>query len=325
MGKTSIDQLKEKFKSGAKPSESDFSDLLDSFIHRDEDIASILIRIASISEAEQGTDNIKLMTPLLVKKAIYSLTRLSAITELANEVQAKIDTSINQLLTMDDADSLINTVKDVLDFVQGASEDLNIITELGKKVDKDMISHAIDSDSEVYVASSRAVKDVKKQIDEDINNLEYKHSSNGTIQVGGDLDIYYPVWIKFSEGGFCADLEITKNVHIPVQWDGTCYIKFQANHYFWGNNIAVCRLLTNLNSRNKFLADFRGDVNNLYGIVIWLKGARSYSYKSTIKISAINTYTESTTVGTGIQLDPKTEIDEKVNLNIQRVEDVIIN
>jgi hypothetical protein len=162
MGKTSIDQLKQKFKSGAKPSESDFSDLLDSFIHRDEDIASILIRIASISEAEQGTDNVKLMTPLLVKKAIYSLTRLSAITELANEVQAKIDSSINQLLNMDDADSLINTVKDVLDFVQGASEDLNIITELGKKVDKTMISHAIDSDSEEHVASSMAVNAINK-------------------------------------------------------------------------------------------------------------------------------------------------------------------
>ena len=161
MAKKSIPQLKDKFQKGDKPMQEDFYDLLDSFIHRDEDISKILIKIASISEAENGSDNVKHMTPLLTKKAIYALTRLADIPDLATEVQQKIDASINSLLTLEDADNLINTVKDVLDFVQGAGEDLNIITELGKKVDKTSISHAIDSSSTTNVASSKAVRDAK--------------------------------------------------------------------------------------------------------------------------------------------------------------------
>ena len=161
MPKKSIPQLKDKFQKGDKPMQEDFYDLLDSFIHRDEDISKILIKIASISEAENGSDNVKHMTPLLTKKAIYALTRLADIPDLATEVQQKIDASINSLLTLEDADNVINTVKDVLDFVQGAGEDLNIITEFGKKVDKTSISHAIDNSSTTSVASSKAVNDAK--------------------------------------------------------------------------------------------------------------------------------------------------------------------
>ena len=88
---TSIEILKSYFEAGAKPTEQQFHELIDSFLHRDDDL-NLLAPMAEINEAEQGTATDRYMSPFLVFKAIVALTRLSNIPGLESE--------INSLLTI---------------------------------------------------------------------------------------------------------------------------------------------------------------------------------------------------------------------------------
>lgn len=89
--KRDIDYLKDKFQVGDVPSGQDFSDLMDSFVHKDEDLGSIVVTTASRSQAEAGTDNVSLMTPLRTKQAIAALTRLAVLPNLKADITALIN------------------------------------------------------------------------------------------------------------------------------------------------------------------------------------------------------------------------------------------
>ncbi|MEA5461546.1 hypothetical protein VB796_20940 [Arcicella sp. LKC2W] len=89
--KRDIDYLKDKFQVGDVPSGQDFNDLMDSFVHKDEDLGSIVVTTASRSQAEAGTDNVTLMTPLRTKQAIAALARLSVLPNLKADIVSLIE------------------------------------------------------------------------------------------------------------------------------------------------------------------------------------------------------------------------------------------
>ena len=111
---TSIETLKRYFLNGKKPTEDQFEELIDSFVHRNDDLQSLLGAIAELSEAEEGIITDKYMTPFLTKAAIVALTRLSSIPALRQEVLSEINTAIDNLLKVDDADNIINTLGEVI-------------------------------------------------------------------------------------------------------------------------------------------------------------------------------------------------------------------
>ena len=111
---TSIETLKRYFLNGKKPTEDQFEELIDAFVHRNDDLQSLLGVIAELSEAEEGIITDKYMTPFLTKAAIVALTRLSSIPALRQEVLSEINTAIDNLLKVDDADNIINTLGEVI-------------------------------------------------------------------------------------------------------------------------------------------------------------------------------------------------------------------
>ena len=115
------DIIKSYFVTGAKPTEEQFATLIDSFLHIDE-LSNLNLIKATDAEAQEGISNDRYMTPIMVKTAIGTLVRLANIPELANEVQTKVDAAITNLMRSDDSDNVINTLKEVFDFVKGLSE-----------------------------------------------------------------------------------------------------------------------------------------------------------------------------------------------------------
>ncbi len=62
--------LKTYFETGKKPNQQEFAELIDAFVHVDDNLSNVLGVLASISEAQQGVANDKYMSPLLTKVAI---------------------------------------------------------------------------------------------------------------------------------------------------------------------------------------------------------------------------------------------------------------
>lgn len=132
---TAVATLKSYFENGDVPTEQEFVELIEAFVHKDDDLGALLGQLAEVNEAEQGLVQDKYMTPFLTNIAIKALTRLSSIPELNQEVDTKISDAINNLLTLDDADSVINTIKDVLDAFNGLNEGQTLVDLLQGKED----------------------------------------------------------------------------------------------------------------------------------------------------------------------------------------------
>lgn len=92
-------QLKEAFELRDTPTEKDFEDLFDSFSHKSEDLISggANIEVATQQEAEAGTANDKMMTPLRVKQSIFSWVRLNKLSGLLSDINALINPIISSL------------------------------------------------------------------------------------------------------------------------------------------------------------------------------------------------------------------------------------
>lgn len=78
-------ELKQLFENGDTPSGGDFVDLIDSLAHVSQ-AGGGLINVASRIEAESGLDNTKSMTPLRTSQSIATLTRLSRLPNLRQDV-----------------------------------------------------------------------------------------------------------------------------------------------------------------------------------------------------------------------------------------------
>ncbi len=82
--------LKTYFQNGLKPTEAEFEEFIDAFVHVDDDLDLAIGAFAEVGEAEAGLVTDKYMNPFLTKAAIYALARLANIPELEAEVDAKI-------------------------------------------------------------------------------------------------------------------------------------------------------------------------------------------------------------------------------------------
>lgn len=77
------------FQDGNKPTEIQFRELIEAFVHVDDDLDLAIGAFAEVGEAEAGLVTDKYMNPFLVKKAILALVRLANIPELLAEVDEK--------------------------------------------------------------------------------------------------------------------------------------------------------------------------------------------------------------------------------------------
>ena len=127
---TSIATLKSYFLNGKKPTENEFEEFIDAFVHRNDDLQSLLGAIAELAEAEEGIVTDKYMTPFFTKAAIVALTRLSNIPALKQEVATEINTAINNLLKVDDADNIINTLGEVIQAFNSVPEGIGKVMGL---------------------------------------------------------------------------------------------------------------------------------------------------------------------------------------------------
>ncbi|GFR66676.1 restriction endonuclease [Elysia marginata] len=114
-------QLKAYFETGTRPTEEQFATLIDSLLHISE-LQNLNLTKASQDEAEAGKADDRYTTPLKVAQAIKALTRLAEIPELETEVQQKIDQAVATIMGSTDADSKINTLREIYAFLDTVNE-----------------------------------------------------------------------------------------------------------------------------------------------------------------------------------------------------------
>ncbi len=162
---TAITTLKSYFENGKKPTEQEFEELIDAFVHRDDDLQSLSGAIAEIVEAQQGVVNDKYMTPFLTKIAIEALTRLVNIPQLEAEVDAK-DVTVRVVLR-DGIATGLNTLNKLHIALTAAINAHAALTNNPHNVTKTQVgltnlpnakSDAITLNSSVTLATSKAVK-----------------------------------------------------------------------------------------------------------------------------------------------------------------------
>jgi len=89
-------ELKSKFQKNSKPTEQDFVDVFDSLLHKDDPLPNANLVVATQTDAEQGVNNAKYMTPLRVLQAIKKLTRLANLPDLKADVEDLINSGSGQ-------------------------------------------------------------------------------------------------------------------------------------------------------------------------------------------------------------------------------------
>ncbi len=173
---TAITTLKSYFENGKKPTEQEFAELIDAFVHRDDNLQNILGLLAEIQEAEDGVINDKYMTPFLTKIAIESLTRLVNIPPLEAEVDAKDDAVI--AILRDGITTSFNTLNKLHIALTAAINAHVILTNNPHNVTKAQIglgnlpnakSDATTLNSGVTLATSKAVKTLNDALTNLIN------------------------------------------------------------------------------------------------------------------------------------------------------------
>lgn len=99
-----------------------------------------------------------------------------------------------------------------------------------------------------------------------------------TLHLGGDLDIFYPVFFSdpsWSYGSF--DLQIYRaHVHWNGSWHGSMMAHFKSHSTNWGHGSAFVDASI-YESKADFIADYRASYYPA-GMVVWLKGGTRYDY-----------------------------------------------
>ncbi len=162
---TAIDTLKTYFENGKKPREQEFAELIDAFIHRDDDLQIFAGEFAEIAEAQQGAVTDKYMAPFLTRIAIIALTRLADISDLEAEVDAK-DNAVKTELR-DGIAANQNTLKKLRDALIALLNNHSGLTNNPHSVTKSQVglgnlpnakSDAVTLNSSTTLATSKVVK-----------------------------------------------------------------------------------------------------------------------------------------------------------------------
>ena len=121
--------LKVFFEEGKKPSEENFSDLIDSMSHKEE-IIKTDVAFASLLDAREGVLNDRSMSPFLVFEAIKVLVKLANTPTLENEVEQLITTAIDSL--KGGVSSNYDTLSEIVTLVDTKATPLNITTAISE-------------------------------------------------------------------------------------------------------------------------------------------------------------------------------------------------
>jgi hypothetical protein len=117
---------------------------------------------SSQAESIAGTNDSKFVSPINVHEIVKDLTRLSKLPNLSNDVQSLINKSIQEFLSLEDSDNIINKVKEVIDAFANSPESLNIATELANRYTK----------AETEEKITEAKEELKGGISSDKNSLQ---------------------------------------------------------------------------------------------------------------------------------------------------------
>ncbi|WP_299212752.1 hypothetical protein [uncultured Dokdonia sp.] len=130
--KTSISTLKSYFERGDKPSQTDFEDLIDSFIHKD---AGVAIKSINVNGAGNLVFTFSDNTTEIVKQLPNELP-ISFITDLQNQLDVKVDKEANkQLSTQDFTTALKSKLEQLENYVHPATHSIEEIENLQQSLD----------------------------------------------------------------------------------------------------------------------------------------------------------------------------------------------
>ncbi len=148
--KKTIEALEVFFETGKKPTQQHFFDWMASFYHKDEDI-SFLINLAkaTTTDMQVGEDNARFVTALRVYQAILWWVRLGKLPLLQMDVQELITDNINDffnntLMAVDDSDTTINTLGELILAFQDFQEQTGGINSLRDRIiDLELVLHEV--------------------------------------------------------------------------------------------------------------------------------------------------------------------------------------
>ena len=110
-----------------------------------------------------------------------------------------------------------------------------------------------------------------------IDNTAYMPSGTKNIAVGGVDTSFYPIIVP---RGFDDTIVIDKSVHDGGSWDGNCRMIAKTSRYAWGGYENTQWVLYNTYTTKQFVADVGITANSGTYMVIWLRGARNYTFRS---------------------------------------------
>ena len=169
MSKTSRENLKDNFKTGQKPTEENFADIFDSFVHLDD--KNNFIQKANQQEAEAGDNNEKYLTPLRAKQLVTILTRLATLPNLSQDIQNKVDTAVNNVVA--NAPDALNNLRELAEELQkNAGSITDILNKIKTKADKTHNHHTLYYPQSAINAFFEGTRQGKKQVNwSNITNL----------------------------------------------------------------------------------------------------------------------------------------------------------
>ena len=137
MARVTRDLLKTYFVTGAKPSQEQFENLIDSLLHVEDSLGgSLSTYYATLAEAGLGTSATALMTPFLTKHAITELVRVANIPGLRAEIDAIVQGIVGA------APASLNTLQEL---ATALNNDQNLAARLTEMIaQKANVSHSHD-------------------------------------------------------------------------------------------------------------------------------------------------------------------------------------
>ena len=127
MARVTREVLKNHFVTGAKPSQDNFEDLIDSLLHVEDNLQNALSNYATHTEAILGSSTTTLMTPARTKEAIFALVRLRNIQGLQDEIDAIIQSVVGA------APESLNTLQEI---ATALSNDANLYATLTDQINR---------------------------------------------------------------------------------------------------------------------------------------------------------------------------------------------
>lgn len=140
------------------------------------------------------------------------------------------------------------------------------------------------------IASSGAVTDV----------LGYtpKNHTVRSFSVGGDADTFYPVAF-FGAGAAHNKINIYKHVHSGGTWDGILEFECVWGDRGWGGYIGRLDIVRHRWNTRSFIAKWRIATPLGNTLILWMRGGRSYSYRTEIPLQEPSVYTTNLPVDFG--------------------------